>query len=601
LFEKRKILEWIEAQADGCCQLGIPLLGGVTDFEVQHGVSFWMAALAQKSSTHHPVLHPALQHRFGQKIILIGASHSGASGVTSGMEREDSQPQFASLMNDRLYGEWLAELKHLGCLIQASSAHAGVLPAVIKMIPEGAHLDLDPVFESSADISEYQFLMSLAPGRVVLTLEAEAIEKFQALAKRRGIPYSVLGEVREQGSIQVYRQGQLLYSHESSGQKKDQTQGDEAFREVFLPEMQSIRPKNLQPLGAFESRGAQTLFELLSYPNICSKESWIKKHDLDQQGFAVIRPLHFSQICGPNDGALLKLKFNSQTGLMVGVGSCSRFGELSHDQLLERAVDEALRNLYASGLGTGQQVYLQSSWSGVSLHDGDWIEGPFEALCESYGAVHLGSFQHHHSLAQQGTLVVRALAKTPSFALGMSADFKSVGDQIYLLGDVGATRDRWLGLKASTLSFVREIPSEAWNASSQDGSFQKIYSWMSGAIGSEQKSLHSVHDVSEGGLLVTVAESLLARGMGAQLQFPDWVLHQDLMKWNFAFGEGFHSFVVSVPHALAQSLENEWSTCEVPFYHLGRVTADPILEIQNQWAMDLKSIRLAWKREGMVL
>ena len=117
--------------------------------------------------------------------------------------------------------------------------------------------------------------------------------------------------------------------------------------------------------------------------------------------------------------------------------------------------------------------------------------------------------------------------------------------------------------------------------------------------GKMQAKLRSVHDISDGGLLVSVAESCLARGFGADIRVPN----AESNPWQFCFGEGFHGFVASVAEADAQAFEKEWEELGVPFLQLGRVTNQDRLSVVaagggGKFNVPVSELRLAWLKEG---
>jgi phosphoribosylformylglycinamidine synthase len=114
-----------------------------------------------------------------------------------------------------------------------------------------------------------------------------------------------------------------------------------------------------------------------------------------------------------------------------------------------------------------------------------------------------------------------------------------------------------------------------------------------------QARLRSVHDISDGGLLVSVAESCLARGLGAEIEIPK----EESNPWQFSFGEGFHGFVASVSEAEAPAFEKEWDELGVPYLALGRVINQDHLSVTakgggGRFSVPVSELRLAWLKEG---
>ncbi len=73
------------------------------------------------------------------------------------------------------------------------------------------------------------------------------------------------------------------------------------FKEPTFPE-----PENL----------TETLLQLLSSPNIASKESVIRSYDHEVKGNTTIKPLQ-GESAGPNDAAVIKPLDNSWKGIVI--------------------------------------------------------------------------------------------------------------------------------------------------------------------------------------------------------------------------------------------------------------------------------------------
>jgi phosphoribosylformylglycinamidine synthase subunit PurSL len=195
------------------------------------------------------------------------------------------------------------------------------------------------------------------------------------------------------------------------------------------------------------------------------------------------------------------------------------------------------------------------------------------------------------------TLLMTAVGRVPDIRLARTADFKAAGDFIYLLG--GTQLGLW-GTELQGMLRDEPLPGAARVGEPDWDQARIIYSWIGGAEGKLQSKLRSMHDLSEGGLLVALAESLLARGLGATIHLPEG---RD--PWEIAFGEGFHSFVVSATEGDAAALEAEWASLKVPFFRLGTTTGVSRMEVKWKEAegamafgVDCKDLRSAWRREG---
>jgi phosphoribosylformylglycinamidine synthase len=165
----------------------------------------------------------------------------------------------------------------------------------------------------------------------------------------------------------------------------------------------------------------------------------------------------------------------------------------------------------------------------------------------------------------------RAILPTPSiggvgviddFSHSATFAFKAEGESILLVGETAG----WLGQSL----YLRDIcereegapPRVDLAAERRNGDFVR------GLIG--RRVATAVHDVSDGGLLVAVAEMAIASGIGAELEAPPSAAHA------FWFGEDQARYVLTVPAGEAEAVMAEARTAGVPVRRLGTTGGDAL-------------------------
>jgi len=206
------------------------------------------------------------------------------------------------------------------------------------------------------------------------------------------------------------------------------------------------------------------------------------------------------------------------------------------------------------------------------------------------------------SISIPPTLMMTSVGRVADIKQSRTADFKSIGDWIYLLGPSD------FGLLGSELQkvfaelSVDPVRLGSWKVGTAHWDVARsLYRWLGGAKGKLQSKLKSVHDVSDGGMLVALAECLITKGIGATIRF-----REDKNPWELAFGEGFHCFVVTVAPEEGAAVETEWNACKVPWVRLGQVESQDRLEVFIEGgsrthpvlSVGIKQIRSAWQKEG---
>jgi phosphoribosylformylglycinamidine synthase len=140
-----------------------------------------------------------------------------------------------------------------------------------------------------------------------------------------------------------------------------------------------------------------------------------------------------------------------------------------------------------------------------------------------------------------------------------TAGFKDTGDLIYLLGTV--TDDLGCSEYLHLVKGVSLSPVPYFDLDEE----LKLHAMVRNLISSQL--VQSAHDVSEGGLFISLMESGMQRGLGFEIR-----THNDLRIDAFLFGEGQGRVVVSVKESQAKLFEDAMGTSSVPVMRLGHVT-----------------------------
>ena len=559
----------------------------------------------------------------GDRIVMIGGriGKDGIHGATfSSLALDESSPVSAVQLGDPItqkrVADFLLEARDMGIYRGLTDNGAGGLSSSVGELAQlsgGATMDVGLARTKYPGLKPYELVVSESQERMTIAVPRESLSVFMALAERRGVEASDLGEFTDSGTFEIFYNQKRVASL------------DLEFLHKGLPRLQLTaewtgRPKSgtvrQQP---FEDDGPKKLLEILGRPNIASKEWLIRQYDHEVQGASVIKPLHtFSPgtpqaFSGPNDAGVVKPKATSTAGIAVGCGINPKLSDVDPFLMAQAAVDEAIRNILCVGAEFGQPESLMALVDNFCWPDpvGDplktaWLVRACYGLRDA--AMALGvplvsgkdSMKNDFKGRRDGkdvvisvppTLLMTAIGRVPDIRLARTADFKNPSDSIYLIGGnrLGLVGSEFQAM-GGAVGMEPRVGEPDWKEA------YKIYGWLGGAQGKEQSRVRSLHDVSEGGILTAVVESLLARGLGAAIRVPD-----ELNPWDFGFGEGFHSFIASVGEADVAVIESEWNNYQIPYKRLGLVTSGERLEVSwesKNWAVDTKRLRAAWRKEG---
>jgi phosphoribosylformylglycinamidine synthase len=146
----------------------------------------------------------------------------------------------------------------------------------------------------------------------------------------------------------------------------------------------------------------------------------------------------------------------------------------------------------------------------------------------------------------------------------MTADFKSEGDLIYLIGE--SVNDIASSQYLASYHNIGASPAPHFDLEKEYGMHQVIKQLI------KEKLIVSAHDVADGGLYIALLESAMPNQLGFEV-----TTEEDIRKDAFLFGEAQGRVVVSVKPEQQEAFVELMATCETEFSLLGTVTAAELL------------------------
>ncbi len=242
------------------------------------------------------------------------------------------------------------------------------------------------------------------------------------------------------------------------------------------------------------------------------------------------------------------------------------------------AVAEASRNIICSG---GQPLGVTNCLNFGNPYDPEVyyqfvqaIKGMGEA-CIKFNTPVTGGNVSFYNQSPDGpvypTPTIGMVGILDNISEKMTMDFKEAGDHIYLVGkcrnDIGSSEyvHKLIGEEYS--------PAPYFNLDEEFDIQQLVYSLI------KNKILNSAHDVSEGGLFITLLESGFNRALGFKVHTKDL----DIRKDAYWFGEAQSRIVVSVSHTKTRAFDEILKASGLPFSALGMVTENEVVLDNENW------------------
>jgi phosphoribosylformylglycinamidine synthase len=276
----------------------------------------------------------------------------------------------------------------------------------------------------------------------------------------------------------------------------------------------------------------------------------------------------------PTDAPVVLVK-GTKKGLAITTDCNSRYVFADPYKGTMIAVSEAARNIVCSG---GQPLGVTNCLNFGNPYDPEVyyqfvnaIKGMGEA-CRKFDTPVTGGNVSFYNQNPDGpvypTPTIGMVGLLEDINAKMTLDFKEEGDVIYLLGK--SINDIASSQYLAKVKGVEFSPAPHFDLEAEFELQKKIAE----LIG--KKLVQSVHDVSEGGLFITLCESGFNRDLGFTAETND-----NIRKDAFLFGEGQSRVVVSVKTEMIEAFEN--TLAGLPHERIGMVTSGEMLVDGDFW------------------
>ena len=578
--------------------VGVPNIGGERVFDPRYAGNPLVNVLAIGVL---PVdrLQLAQAERVGDVAVLLGSStgRDGIGGASVLASQEFDEDLDAKRPNVQV-GDPFAEKLLIECCLALYEADliagiqdmgaAGIACSTAELASAasmGMAVDLDLVHLREPSMESWEILCSESQERMLALCSPDDLDAVLAVAERWGVPASVLGHVAEGDRLVLTRHGEVVAdlparSLADEGPTYDRPRQRPDWQDAYA----AVDAESLAVPG-LGSDGDLAAFVLgfLGAPNQAAP-AWItEQYDSIVQGGTVLGP-------GMGDAGVIRLPGSSR-GVACSTDGNGRWCELDPREGTRRVVAEAFRNVACTGarplattncLNFGNPERPEIMWQFAESVAGLGEVTRVLGIPVTGGNVSLYNETRVDDTSQHiwPTPVVGVLGVLPDAAQAMGLAFREEGDLVLLVGDT--TRP---GLAGSALQTFLGEPLGGRLAPVDLDLEASIAEVLHEAV--REGLLHSAHDVSAGGLLVTLTESVVAGGLGVSVQPEPGV---DPVQQLFSESPG--RVVVTVPSASVRDFARLCADAEVPLRDIGTVGGDR-LEVSGILDLPLDDVREA--------
>ena len=475
----------------------------------------------------------------GGPAMLIGLGGGAASSVAAGQSSEELD--FASVQRDnpemqRRCQEVIDRCASQGAGNPIRSIHDVGAGGLSNAIPELLHdsrvggvIDLSALPSDDPSLSPMQLWSNESQERYVLGIAAEALDRFEAIARRERCPYAVVGRAtgeqqlvledpaRNERAIDIPMD--LLFG------KPPKMQRD--TRHPPAPDWPLVDPRtvDLQEIAP----------QVLSHPSVAAKNFLVTIGDRSVGGLTAR-----DQMVGPwqlplADCAITLADFSGHAGEAMAVGERTPLALLDAAAAARMAVGEALTNLAAAPLASLAEVKLSANWMAACGHEGedallyDAVRAVGMELCPALGigipvgkdSLSMQARWHdaggEHRSVSPVSLVVTAFARVADVRSQLTPVLaRDTATELWLIG-LGAGKQRLGG------SVLAQVCGRFGGACPDLDEPERLRAFVELVRDARAAGLLlAYHDRSDGGAFATLCEMAFAAHMGLDLSLDGW-------------------------------------------------------------------------------
>lgn len=518
--------------------MGIPTVGGEVYFDDCYNgnilVNAMTVGLVKKDK-----IFKGFATGVGNPVIYVGSKtgRDGIHGATmasgsfdDASDQKRPTVQVGDPFVEKLLLEACLELMATDAIVGIQDmGAAGLTSSSFEMASRagtGIEMDLDKIPQRETGMTAYEMLLSESQERMLMVVKKGREKDVEMIFHKWDLDASVVGKVTDTKRMVIKHKNETVVdvpidplAH--AAPIYDRPQKEPTYLKTVTKEVEVAEPQDYNKI----------ILDLLSSPTIASKKWVYRQYDHMVMTGTVIKP--------GADAGLVRVA-DTHKAVSVSVGCNSRYVYLNPRMGAQIAVAETGRNVVCTGakplaitdcLNFGNPERPEIMWQFVQA-----CEGISEACRELNtpvvsGNVSLYNETHEESIFPTPTIGMVGLLKDIQHRIG--AGFVQESDVIILLGETFSEIGGSEYMKLVTGKIQGPCPN-------LDLQVEKNL-WKTVDVLNRGKFLRSAHDLSEGGLIVSLFESAFFAQMGFKIE-----IHSDLRADHFLFGESQSRILISV-------------------------------------------------------
>jgi phosphoribosylformylglycinamidine synthase len=565
--------------------IGVPTVAGEVNFHPDYNGNILVNAMTVGLAKTDKIFYSAAAGT-GNSVVYVGAKtgRDGIHGATMAskefdQDSEEKRPtvQVGDPFTEKLLLEACLELMAKDCIVAIQDmGAAGLTSSSVEMAGKGGlgiELDLDRVPVREVGMTAYEIMLSESQERMLMILKPGTEDEARAVFDKWDLDFAVIGTLTDTGNI-VLRKDGAVQAEIPLDPLVDNAPEYDRLHEPTPPSpvVETTDVTAPRELG-------DVLATLMACPDMASRR-WIwEQYDSLVMGDTVIGP--------GGDAALVRIQ-DTNRALAMTVDCTPRYVVADPKVGGAQAVVETFRNICAVGakplavtnnlnFGNPERPRIMGQIVGA-------IQGMGEACTALDYPVISGNVSLYNETEGKGILptpVIGGVGLLDDVTKRCTIALKTEDATLIVIGQPEDRRDGWLGASL----YLREIEGREEGAPPPLDLAQERKAGELIRRLINQGSVEACHDISDGGLLVAIAEMALAsRALGADVSIPEGPTAH-----GWCFGEDQGRYVVATDDP--ETVLDKAAKAGVPAAAIGRARSDGELTANGSTLISVEDVR----------
>jgi phosphoribosylformylglycinamidine synthase II len=572
--------------------MGVPTVGGEVEFNSCYNDNILVNAMCVGVAKIDKIFYSKASG-IGNSVVYVGSKtgRDGIHGATMASaefddDSDEKRPtvQVGDPFAEKLLLEACLELmtKDVIIAIQDMGA-AGLTSSAVEMASKGdvgidLNLDLVPCRESK--MSAYEIMLSESQERMLMIIEPDREQEAKAVFDKWGLDFSTIGILTDTNHLVINHHGKLKAEIKLDILESGAPSYNRPYKIIREPEFDKSKVSEVL------DSSIDILRILINSPNLCSRRWVWEQYDHMVMNDTVLTP--------GGDAAIVRVH-GTNKGLAISADSTPRYCSADPREGGRQVVAESWRNLTSVGalpiaitdcmnFGNPEKEEIMGQFAGV-------VSGMIEACNTLDFPVVSGNVSLYNETNGKGinpTPVIGGVGLIKDLNHFSTPLIKRENDVVILIGKT----DGYLGQSIYAKEILNNTSGLPPRVNLENE--KKIGDVVRDLINIQK--IDTVHDISDGGLLIALAEMCIAGNIGVKLD-----LNKEEMNHGFLFGEDQGRYIISVPKSFLSSTIKTLEGKGIYSQNIGETRGKKIIiNEQDQISIEtLRDLHEKWFKEYM--